>query len=78
MEQHPYTCQTCHGTGETPTGHATLYGGIAWTFCPDCDGEGVIYTCRQCMDTGVNVYDADFDPANPQPCQHCQPATQAA
>ena len=73
-------CSKCHGLGEVPTGGQTMTSAVnmSWGTCPDCDGTGVSYDCAECCDSGVNVYDANFNPANPQPCQHCQPATQAA
>lgn len=61
-------CQTCHGHGEAPTGHGTLYG-VAYTTCPTCLGSGkdVHFDCPRCMDTGI----LDVADGTPIPCPEC-------
>lgn len=61
-------CETCHGHGEAPTGHSTLYG-AAYTTCPTCLGSGkdVHFDCPSCMDTGI----LDVSDGDPVPCPEC-------
>ena len=69
-------CDTCHGTGDVPTGHTNHWGPV-WGVCPECEGEGVVYICRECMDTGIDLA-APFNGENPPPCPCCHVGQETA
>lgn len=66
-------CSSCNGKGEVPSGHATLYGTLAYRVCDSCLGLGFDYhyNCEACMDTGLE----DVVDGQPWPCPVCSGMT---